>query len=615
VTQLSDNESFKGRLRETIRLSWLAVRLAWRASPRVVTGILLLITLQALFAPLELVLARAVIDSAAYNLGLAEEPGSVIGSVPLWIWISLTATVLAAGQLIQPFSSTFQSLAGDRLTGYVTGELVAATNRWRGLARFEDPTFADDLERARTHAARGGLDLMVYGARAVLELFTVAALALVLLGLHPLVPILLILASLTSMARRWEFEDRTGSHLYTQTPEARRMEYARDALITPEPAKDVRLYGLNPFFRGRYDDTFGRTFGELSRLRRRMTVPTVLAGLLAATAAGGVYLYLVWSVASGRGTVGELVLYGGAATMLQSNLLNLGFEVGFLPRVLRFLPSLFRVLDAPPDLLVSECPRQVPQPVRGGITFENVSFSYPDRDEVLREVSFRIEPGESVALVGHNGAGKTTVVKLLLRLYDPTGGRILLDGVDLREYDPDEARRQMGVIFQDFIRYELTAAENIGLGRVEALEDRELLMSAAEKSGAKEMIESLPKGLDTQLGRELGERDLSGGEWQKLALARAFVRDSQLLVLDEPTASLDVQTEYEIYKRFQELTRGRMTLLISHRFSTVRMADRILYLSHGRIEEEGSHEELMATNGEYARLYRLQASRYLDEIG
>ena len=642
----SDSKPFMQQFTETRRLLWLAAHLVWRASPRLLVGILLLLMLQALLLPLQLALSRAVIDRAAFDLGLFTDLDSMAIQLPLPAWIGLAAAALALGQLIQPFSSTFQSLAGDRLTGYVTEQLIRAANRWQGLARFEDPGFADDLQRARKRAARGALDLMVFGGRAAVELFTAIGLALALLGLHPLVPLLLILATMPQMKRQWEYGHRTNSHLYVQTAETRRLEYSRGVLLTPETAKDVHLYGLGSFFSRYYDTIFTGAIESLNHLRRPLAVNVALASMLATVASTAVYIYVVWLVAQGARTVGDLALYGVAATVLQMNLLGLGGEIGFLPNVLGFLPSLFRVLEAPPDLPNRgerfEGPGAPPVdplnatpgptahtmlgrrnlPSRGhrcavrfqGIVFEQVSFTYPGRtDRVLRDVSFTLEPDECVALVGHNGAGKTTIVKLLLRLYDPTSGRILLDGVDLREYDLDALRRQMGVIFQDFVRYELTAGENIGLGQVDALHDATRLLDAAESAGAAELVRQLPDGLDTQLGREFGGRELSDGEWQKLALARACVRDCQLLALDEPTAALDVQTEYEIYTRFHDLTRDRITLLISHRFSTVRMADRILYLADGHIQETGSHADLIAGNGEYARLYRLQAAQYLGQ--
>ncbi len=615
---------------EIRRLFWLAALLAWRASPRLLIGILLLLMLQAVLLPLQLALSRAVIDRATLDLGLLTELDSFATQLPLLAWIGLTAASLALGQLIQPFSLTFQALAGDRLTGYVNEQIIRAANRWRGLARFEDPGFADDLHRASRRASTGALELMVYIGRAAVDIFTATSLALVLLGLHPLVPFLLILATLPQMRRQWEFSVRTFVYLYFQTPEARRLQYCREVLLTPETAKDVHLYGLGPFFRTHYDTIFASTTESLNQERRRLAVRVSAASILAALGSAAVYVYVVWLVTQGAGTVGDLLLFGGAATVLQMSMLRLGGEIGFVPNILGFLTSFFRVQEAPPDLpnrtlTFEDSDSAPPEPPPASpvtedpsvrfqrIEFEKVSFTYPGRtDPVLREVSFTMEPDECVALVGRNGAGKTTIVKLLLRFYDPTSGRILLDGVDLRDYDLDALRRQMGVIFQDFVRYDLTAGENIGLGQVDRLHDAAHLLKAAESAGADELIALLPDGLDTQLGRRFGGRELSGGEWQKLALARACVRDCQLLALDEPTAALDAQTEYEVYTRFHELTQGRITLLISHRFSTVRMADRILYLAGGRIREAGNHAQLMAGNGEYARLYRLQAAQFLD---
>ncbi len=613
-----EDRAFWRRLRESGRLAALAVQLAWRASPVLLLAILLLLGLQALLSPLQMVLSRAIIDRAALDLGLLSGDQGLVTRWPLAVWIVLAAVAVVVSRLIQPFAVTFEALVSDRLTGYVTAQLIAAANRWQGLARFEDPAFADDLERARTQAATSGSDLLLYGSRAALALFTAMGLVLVLVSVHPLAPLLLVGATLPQIMRQFEYASRVWNRLYRQTPDARRLEYSREVLLMPDPAKDIRLYELGPFFRARYAAIFERTVAVVDRLRRQLLRRVVPATAVAPLAAGAIYVYVVWLIIQGERTVGDLALYGGAATMLQAQLLSLGFEIGFLPQVFSFLPSLFRILEASPDLPLPAHPRPAPRAFREGIVFEHVAFTYPGQSEpVLRDVSLHLDPRESVALVGRNGAGKTTVVKLLLRLYDPSAGRILLDGVDLRDYDLDDLRRQMGVIFQDFMRYELTAGENIGLGQVELLRTPHdpataaQLRAAAARAGADTLLGQLPQGLETQLGREFGGRELSGGEWQKLALARAFVRDCQLLMLDEPTAALDVQTEYEVYQHFHELTRDRMTVLISHRFSTVRMANRILYLADGRIQEAGTHANLLAQDDEYARLYRLQAAQYV----
>jgi ATP-binding cassette subfamily B protein len=607
---------FHRRLIELSRLAVLTIGLAWRAGPGLTLGVLALVVLQAVLAPLQLLLIKGVIDRTVLDLGVrTHAPEAFVLRLPLAGWIVAAALVIAAARFVQPLASTLQEMAGDRLGGYLEEQIIQATNRWRGLARFEDPRFADDLELVRSHAGDYSLQALLYGARAAISLATSIGAMLVLARLNPLVPMLLLLANVPQMGQEWLYRHRTGSHLYVQTPQARRLRYSREAMLAPEPAKDVRLYALGGCFLDLYRRVFMRTMNDLDRLRKRMAVRVSATSALAAAAAGAVYLYVVHSVAGGELSIGDLALYGGAVSMLASNLQMLGFDLGFLPMAFGlYTPALARVLEAPPDLQVPERPIPAPAPIREGIVFDHVWFAYPgQRHPVLKDLSFNLRPGECLALVGRNGAGKTTLVKLLLRLYDPTQGRILVDGVDLRELDLEDLRSRVGAIFQDFVRYELTAGENIALGRVEAMEDRARMAAAAERAGALGLVEELPDGPDTQLGREFGGRELSGGEWQKLALARALFRDAELLVLDEPTASLDVETEYAIYTRFRLLTRDKMTLLVSHRFSTVRMADRILYLEDGRVREEGSHADLMSLNGEYARLYRLQAAQYLGE--
>jgi ATP-binding cassette subfamily B protein len=335
-------------------------------------------------------------------------------------------------------------------------------------------------------------------------------------------------------------------------------------------------------------------------------------GSLTTLASSGTFLYVAVLAIRGQVTLGALTVFTQAASQVQGAFQGiLGGIQGIYENGL-YLSTLYELLDREPVISAPANPVPMRVPFTEGIEFRNVSYHYPDRDTpALRNVSFTIDPGETIALVGQNGAGKSTIVKLLGRLYDPDEGQILVNGVDVRDYSPVELREQIGVMFQDYATYQFSAADNIGIGNVDHIADQEAIRDAANRAGADRVIDRLPKGYQTALGKWFeGGHQLSGGEWQKVALARAFMRDAQILVLDEPTAALDARAEHELFSRITELTEGRIALYISHRFSTARMADRIFVLENGRLVEQGTHDELMLRGGSYADLFELQAASY-----
>jgi ATP-binding cassette subfamily B protein len=390
------------------------------------------------------------------------------------------------------------------------------------------------------------------------------------------------------------------------------MMYLERLLTNSESAKEVKLFGLGEPLLRRYHDLFWKFYAEDTALAKRRSAISVGFGVLTSLSYYVAYAWIVFRTIIGAITLGSMTLYLTVFRQSQGTFQGMLQNMNALYESALFMSNLYGFLGLEPQMKTSGVPLKVPRPIARGIEFRNVSFRYPGRSEwALRNVSVAIGPGEKLALVGANGAGKTTFIKLLTRLYDPTEGQILLDGVDLREYDIDDLRLRIGVIFQDFVRYMMTAGENIGFGQIEALDDRPRIERAAEKGGADEVIATLPQGYDTMLGAwfERG-RELSGGQWQKIALGRAFMRDAEVLVLDEPTSALDAEREYEIFQRFRRLTEGRIAILISHRFSTVRMADRIAVLEDGALIELGTHRELLEKDGVYARLFNMQAEGY-----
>jgi ATP-binding cassette, subfamily B, bacterial len=400
---------------------------------------------------------------------------------------------------------------------------------------------------------------------------------------------------------------------FRQTPVRRQLDYLRILGGSKEAAKELKLFGLKDFLSGKFKRLSDQVYEEDIALAKKKGVAGSLLSAIGTAGYYTAYIYAVWRTVTGVFTLGTLVFLANAIRDASSNLQQTFSTLSTIADQALFLTDLIAFFDMKPTIKSRPNALPAPRPIARGFEFEDVSFRYPGSERlVLNDLNFVLRPGERVALIGENGEGKTTIVKLLTRLYDPISGRILLDGVDLREYDLDDLYKEIGVIFQDYMRYEMTARENIAVGRIEFLDKLQKLQDAARKSMANEVVGKLGQaGYDQMLGRrfETGV-DLSGGEWQKVALARAYLRDAQLLILDEPTSALDARSEYEVFQRFAELTTGKMAVFISHRFSTVRMADRIVVLENGRIAEEGDHDTLTSLGGRYAEMFELQAASY-----
>jgi len=446
-------------------------------------------------------------------------------------------------------------------------------------------------------------------------IITFAGMIALLVGLSPLLALLALVTPVPGFLSDTRFGRRAFRFSRWAAPIRRRMQYLNDLVTTDAAAKEVKLFGLGPYFTGRF-----RAMGqELYRRQRRLVVGRNLShagwGLLTTAMTAMTYLYVALQAAGGRLAVGDLVLFGAALTAVQASVQSLLRGATAMYEDNLYISRLHALLAIPASVAGPRPVRPLPAPLRGHVVFEHVSFRYPGSESLaLDDVSIEIRPGRTLAVVGRNGAGKSTLVKLLCRLYDPAAGRILLDGVDLRELDRDQVRAVIGALFQDHVAYQATAAENIGLGHLPDLSDRAKVAACARQGGAARMIEALPDGYDTQLGRWFdGGVELSGGEWQKIALSRAFMRDARLLILDEPTSALDALAEHELFERLRRLARGRTTVYVSHRFSTVRAADRVLLLDAGRVAEYGTHDELMARGRQYAQLFGVQAFGDLDE--
>jgi ATP-binding cassette subfamily B protein len=587
------------------------LRMVWETHRGYLVGITALRFFRAFLPVATLWVGKLIVDGIVHSLSTGE---------PMWrrllLLVGVEFALVVLGDVAARTGTLLESLLGDLFSNRLSVRLMEHAASL-DLQHFEDPVFYDRLERARRQTV-GRIGLFTLLLASIQDAITLVTLGAALAVYVPWLLLLLVIAVLPSLLGETHFASLGYSLLYSWTPERRQLDYLRYIGASDISAKELKLFGLSDFLVGRYD-RLSQEFYEANKALavRRSLVSTLLAGVgtLGYYAAYAVIIYLTviaYRSPAGVFTIGVLTFLAGSFRQSRDVIQRILLSLSQVYEQALYLDDLFSFLALEPRIVRRPGARPVPVPIRTGFVFENVGFRYPGSEAwAVRGLDFALAPGERLALVGENGAGKTTLVKLLARLYDPSEGRILLDGVDLREYDVESLRRNVGVIFQDFVRYDFLLRENIAVGNIERLEDTSAIEGAAQRSLADSVAARLGGGYRQMLGRRFeGGVDLSGGEWQKVALARAYMRDAQLLSLDEPTAARAARAEYEVFLRFSELTQGRMAVLISHRFSTVRMADRILVLRNGELEEQGTHEALVARGGLYAELFQLQAAGY-----
>ena len=571
---------------------------------------------RALLPVATLFVGKLIIDDVVHLTHLTARPVGLTGWLGSGLLHRLEALLLAefalavASDLLGSIVSLVDGLLSDRVSNDASVRLMehAAT---LDLADFEDAAFQDRMDRARMQAS-GRMSLMGQLFGQAQDIVTVMSFAAGLVVYAPWLIMLLAIALVPSFLGEAHFNALSYALSYVRTPQRRELDYVRQVAASADTAKEVKIFGLSSFLIDRYRTISRDTYDASRRLALRRAIWGSGFAALGTITYYAAYAYIAWRAVTGSITIGDLTFL--AASFLRLRGLLEGLLTGFSSTAGQalYIDDLFSFFRTQPSIRSPRRALPFPHPVREGFVFEDVGFRYPGAERwAVRRLSFALAPGEVVALVGENGAGKTTLVKLLARLYDPVEGRVLLDGRDLRDYDLDGLRGAIGVIFQDFVRYNLPAADNIAVGRIEARGDRERIKAAASAALADSVITKLPDGYDQMIGKRFRNGvDLSGGEWQKMAIARAYMRDAEVLILDEPTAALDARAEYEVFQRFRELSAGRSAVLISHRFSSVRMADRILVLSDGRVEAAGTHDDLLAAGGRYAELFELQAAGY-----
>jgi ATP-binding cassette, subfamily B, bacterial len=595
--------SFKERLSALRNLPEL-FRLVWQSSPGKTTVSFVLRIARSAMPVALLYVGKLIIDQV---VGLNRHGGS---QHDLWklVVIEFLLAILTDG--LNRAINLVDGLLGDLFSNYTSMKIMrhAAT---LDLDQFEDSIFYDKLERARQQTV-GRSILLSQVMSQVQDFITMAFLLTGLLAFNPWLILLLVIAIIPSFLGESYFNSRNYALTRSQTPERRELDYVRYLGASDETAKEVKIFGLADFITGRFKTLSDKFYRDNSKLAVRRSAWGTFFSVLGSVGYYAAYGFIIYQTVTGKSSVGTLTFLAGSFRQLSSLMENMLSRFTTVSQGAIYLDDFLEFFEIQPKISVAASPVPFPNPIKQGFTFENVGFKYHNSDNwANRHLNFTLKPGEKLALVGENGAGKTTLVKLLARLYSPTEGRILLDGVDLKDYAIEDLRQNIGVIFQDYLRYQMTFSQNIAVGNISEIDNKDLIQKAAQESLADTLAEKLPNRYEQWLGRRFNDGvELSGGEWQKVALARAYMKDAQVLILDEPTAALDARAEYEVFQRFAELTKGKSAVLISHRFSTARLADRILVLDKGMILEMGTHYELLLQEGRYAELFHLQAQGY-----
>ena len=609
VTETTTNKSYGDTWRT--RLSAMrnippVMRMVWECGPKTVVWSMALRVALALTPAAILKVSNWLIDHVVHKL----QNHVALPSYFWWI-VVLEFGLASLAAILSRAVGFCDSLLGDLYMQHISIRVIEHASQL-DITAFENPDYYDRLERAKAQATDRIAMIQMIGTLTQ-QVLTTIVLATYIALYSPLLLLLLIAGTIPALLGESHFAFLGYAKNFMQTPLRRKMDYLRDLGGSKEAAKELKLFGLRDFlvrsFRGMADTIFEQNVG----LSKRRLIVGVLLSILAAAGYYGAYGLALWDTIEGKFTIAGLTaVLIPAILQVSANLQQIFVNASGVADQALFLTDLLSFFAMEPTVRSKPNAIKIPRPIRQGVEFRNVSFAYPGTTRlVLKNFNFHLRPGERVALIGENGQGKTTIVKLITRLYDPTEGQILIDGVDLRDYDMEDLCHEIGVIFQDFMRYEMTARDNIAVGRIEERDRLDRIRDAAQMSLADEVIERLGGKYEQQLGRRFeGGVDLSGGEWQRMALARAYLRDAQLLILDEPTAALDARSEQEVFQRFAELTKGKMALLISHRFSTVKMTDRIVVLSHGVLTEEGTHDELLRLGGLYAEMFEMQAASY-----